>query len=123
MKFPKIGGSFHESEDRRGDEGAARAGTERRIFRDIAPNAREGHELARLLYRGRPKNVHPAFRRLGRGHAMNTLEVIAMKLIRNSIVASVAFASLAVAACSSQHGATGTGSASNGNPIGSLTGD
>ncbi len=46
-----------------------------------------------------------------------------MKLIRNSIVASVAFASLAVAACSSQHGATGTGSASNGNPIGSLTGD
>ncbi len=47
-----------------------------------------------------------------------------MKLIRNSIVASVAFASLAIAACSSQHGATGTGSAGNGNPgVASLAGD
>ena len=47
-----------------------------------------------------------------------------MKLIRNSFAAGIAFAALTVAACSSQHGATGTGSSSNGGgtDIGSNTG-
>jgi hypothetical protein len=50
------------------------------------------------------------------------VEVIAMKLIRNTLAAGIAVAAISLGACSSQHGSTGPSGSNGGNPIGSLGG-
>jgi hypothetical protein len=51
------------------------------------------------------------------------VEVIAMKLIRNTLAAGLAVAAISLGACSSQHGSTGTSGSNGGPSIGSINGN